>query len=264
MPSAPPRTRCARGVGQEHAGVVPAAGGLERLDDREVERADQQISRGHPAEPLAHGLVDEALVLDGRLPRHPSEQTQATHGPSLASLREVLGGTEEAPRVGADHEAHGTAPHLPQPRLRRPPPRPPGRPTSSPRPAAAPPQAQAPAPRQAGPPGRHRGQRLRRGPDGRRHGLQRPAARAPTRQAATATSTALDGGIVQHERRQLDRRTRATTDSSATDTSSSDTSSTTATATAATPSSRPTPPPPAAEPATRRTPRPPPTRGPTA
>ena len=46
---------------------------------REVDRAEQAVGGVQSAEPVAHLLVDEPVVLDRRLPAHPAEQPDPLH-----------------------------------------------------------------------------------------------------------------------------------------------------------------------------------------
>jgi len=84
-----------RGLGGEQpSGVVPPVLDLHLLDLGEVDRGHQDPGRVQPAEAFLHRLVDEPVVLGGRLPAHAAEEPDAlqggaAHAPMVAPARSV-------------------------------------------------------------------------------------------------------------------------------------------------------------------------------
>jgi len=61
-------------VRQQRRRVVPAPRVLQRLDLAEFERPHQAPRRPQPAQPVPHGLVDDAVILGGTLPAHAADE----------------------------------------------------------------------------------------------------------------------------------------------------------------------------------------------
>ena len=65
--------------GEPPSGLLPVAATLELLDRREVDAPHYAFGRVQAAEPLAHGLVEQAVILDRGLPTHPAQESDGPH-----------------------------------------------------------------------------------------------------------------------------------------------------------------------------------------
>ncbi|OIQ74368.1 hypothetical protein GALL_439800 [mine drainage metagenome] len=71
--------QCLGGLGQQGAGCIPLASGLQVFDLREIDAVQNEFGRVQAAQPLLHPLVDFAVVGHGGLPAHAADQAQGLH-----------------------------------------------------------------------------------------------------------------------------------------------------------------------------------------
>ena len=70
------RLQLARRLGQQHARSVPVAVMLPLGYLGEVEGMEQQLGRMQPAQPLAHNLVEQAIIDRRRFPAHAADEAK--------------------------------------------------------------------------------------------------------------------------------------------------------------------------------------------
>lgn len=68
-----------RGIDDQIRDALPIVFDLQAMNVSLVKVRQQQRRVGVVAEVIVHRLIDDAVVLDGRVPRSPADQTEASH-----------------------------------------------------------------------------------------------------------------------------------------------------------------------------------------